>query len=97
MPYKKGQSGNPKGKPKGATNRTSEEVRLALLKLFDDNLNKLQKDIDSMQPKDRAYLLVNLAKHVVAAAVNPDQLTNQQLEQIVAYLQKQQNEANIKR
>ena len=86
MPYKKGQSGNPKGKPKGSANRTSEEIRQSLLKLLDDNLAKLQKDIDGMTGKDRASLLINLAKHCTPAAMNPEKLTEEQLIQIIQYL-----------
>ena len=92
MPYKKGQSGNPKGKPKGSANRTSEEVRKSLLKLLDDNLAKLQKDVDCMLPKDRAYLLINLAKHCTPPAMNPEKLTIEQLEQIIQYIR--DNEIN---
>jgi len=31
MPFKKGQSGNPTGKPKGATNHVNRELKLAIL------------------------------------------------------------------
>ena len=92
MPYKKGISGNPKGKPKGAKGRTSEEVRQSLLKLLDDNLVKLQKDIDGMKGKDRAYLLINLAKHCTAPALNPEKLSEEQLLQIIDYIK--QHEKN---
>jgi hypothetical protein len=35
MPFKKGQSGNPKGKPKGIPDRVSQEARELARKLFD--------------------------------------------------------------
>jgi hypothetical protein len=89
--FKQGESGNPEGRKKGAKGRTSEEVRQSLLKLLDDNLAQLQKDIDSMKGKDRAYLLINLAKHCTAPALNPERLTEEQLLQIVEFL-KQQHE-----
>ena len=74
------------GRTAGTPNRTSEEVRLALLKLFDDNLVQLQKDLKTMQPKDRAVLLVSLAKHITAPAMNPERLTEEQLLQIIKYI-----------
>ena len=86
MPYKKGQSGNPKGKPKGSKGRTSEEVRKCLLKLLDDNIVNLQKDIEGMKGKDRATLLISLAKHCTAPALNPEKLTDEQLLQIIQYI-----------
>lgn len=89
----KGQSGNIRGKPKGSTNRTTEEVRQTLLKLLDDNLAQLQKDIKSMKDKDRASLLINLAKHCTPPAVNPETLSEAALLQIVEYLEKRQHES----
>ena len=84
--FKKGESGNPKGRGKGSRNRTSEEVRKSLLKLLDDNLSQLQKDIKSMKGKDRALLLINLAKHCTAPALNPEKLSEEQLLQIIKYI-----------
>jgi hypothetical protein len=80
--------GSPKygGRVKGTPNRTSEEVRQSLLKLLDDNLSKLQKDIDGMKGKDRASLLISLAKHIIPPGVNPEKLTEDQLLQIIQYL-----------
>jgi len=93
--FKKGESGNPEGRGKGSRNRTSEEVRKSLLKLLDNNLAKLQKDINSMQGKDRATLLISLAKHCTAPALNPEKLTEEQLIQIVQYLR--DHETEVKR
>ena len=90
--FKKGESGNPEGRKKGTRNRTSEEVRQSLLKLLDDNLAKLQKDIDSMKGKDRAILLINLAKHCTAPALNPEKLSEEQLLQIIEYLKEHEGE-----
>jgi hypothetical protein len=75
------------GRTKGSKNRTSEEVRTALLKLLDDNLKTLQSDFNSMKGRDRATLLINLAKHCTPPAVNPAQLTDDQLKQVINYLQ----------
>jgi len=90
--FKKGESGNPTGRPQGAKSRTGAEVQAALLKLLDDNIDALGDDIKSMKGKDRATLLINLAKHLTAPAINPERLTDEQLEQIINYLKKQQDE-----
>jgi hypothetical protein len=84
------QKGIPKtgGRAKGTPNRTTDEVRASLLKLLDKNLTQLQKDIDSMKGKDRAALLVNLAKHCTPPAVNPERLTEEQLLQIIQYIKR---------
>lgn len=89
MAFKKGTSGNPKGKKPGTKNRTNEEVRQSLLKLLDDNLERLQADLDGMKGKDRATVLINLCKIVVPPPVNPERLTEAQMLQIIDYLKTQ--------
>lgn len=91
MPFKKGKSGHPEGRKRGAKNRTSEEIRQSLLKLLDDNLDQLKTDIEGMKGKDRAIILINLAKHCTPPAVNPEKLSEDQLLQILNYLKQQQN------
>jgi len=82
--FKQGQSGNPKGRKVGSKNRST--VRKALLKLLDNNLDKLQTDIDNLKGKDRANFLLGLAKHCTPAAINPEKLSTEQLQQILQYL-----------
>lgn len=87
--FQPGQSGNPSGRRKGAKNRTSAELQQALLCLLDKHLNEISADLRKMKPKDRAALLIALAKHVTPPALNPDRLSEDQLQQIVEFLQKQ--------
>ena len=84
--FKKGESGNPQGRKRGTRNRTTAELQQALLKLLDDNLNELSEDLKALKPKDRATILLNLAKHVTPPALQPERLTEEQLEQIIQYL-----------
>jgi hypothetical protein len=74
------------GRQIGSLNRTTSEVQTALLKLLDDNLKTLQTDFESMKGKDRATILISLAKHCTPPALNLDKLTEDQLIQIVTYL-----------
>lgn len=80
------------GRVKGTRNRTTVEVQSALLKLLDDNIDKLGADIKALNPRDRANLLLNLAKHITPPAVNPEKLTEDQLQQVVEYIKRQKNE-----
>jgi hypothetical protein len=43
MPFKKGQSGNPKGRKKGTKNKTTEEIREAFKQLIESSLPDIQK------------------------------------------------------
>ena len=88
----KGKTNNPYGRPRGIKNKTTEELRQALIRLLDENLENLKKDIAGMKGKDRATLLINLAKHCTPPAMNPERLTEEQLEQIIKYLKENEKQ-----
>ena len=85
--FQPGQSGNPSGRRKGSKNRTSAELQQALLSLLDKHLNEISADLRKMKPKDRAALLIALAKHVTPPALNPERLSEDQIQQIVEFLE----------
>ena len=80
------------GRVKGSKNKSSEEIKQALRMLMSNNLDQLQKDIAGMEGKDRAQLLISLAKHLTAPEINPEKLTDSQLFQVVEYLKKNEQE-----
>ncbi len=53
------------GRTKGAVNRTTAEIRERFTLLLDNNFDKLQSDIDLLEPKDRIKTILELAKFVV--------------------------------
>ena len=63
--YKKGESGNPNGRPKGAVARTTKEMKEALQFIIDNNLYRLQEDLDRMSPGVRWGVLEKLKKYVI--------------------------------
>jgi len=63
--FKKGESGNPKGKPKGAKNRSSEEVRTLLLEFVDKNLETLQVEFNKLDGEKKLSFFEKLLKHVL--------------------------------
>ena len=65
MPFKKGESGNKDGRPKGVANKSTSKVRDAFALLLEDNLPKLRQDLESLKPDQRVRLLLDLAKYVV--------------------------------
>ncbi len=58
MPFKKGQSGNPKGKPKGSKNKS---VRIKIESLIKRNITKIEQEIDTTTPEQRRGFLVDLS------------------------------------
>lgn len=68
MPQPKGKTGNPNGRPKGSINKSTQKIRLAYAELLETNLEKIQKDLDSIdKPEVRLKLLIDMSKFVVPA------------------------------
>jgi hypothetical protein len=74
------------GRRKGSKNRTSLEIREALIEILNNNLARLQTAIENMEDKEAGRLLVSLAKHLTHPEVSPEKLSEEQLTQILKYL-----------
>lgn len=53
------------GRKTGTPNTTTKELREKFTLLLENNFDKLQSDIDLLEPKDRAKTLLELAKFVL--------------------------------
>jgi hypothetical protein len=78
------------GRVKGSKNRTSAEIREALIEILNNNLERLQTSIESMEDKEAAKLLVTLARHLTYPEVSPERLSEEQLKQVLNYLKDEQ-------
>jgi len=66
MPFKKGQSGNEKGRPKGVGNKNLEPIRKAFKDFVEGNLKQVQKDYDALETaKDRLYFILNISEYCI--------------------------------
>lgn len=98
MAFKKGQSGNPSGKPKGTKNKTSELLRGKISQFIEMEFKAIQKDFKKLSPKDRAKLFIDLVPFVVpklqsvSMDLNLEKLTEDQLDQIINELKSRANE-----
>lgn len=48
MAFKRGQSGNPQGKPKGAVNKATQDARQAIALFVDNNAHRLEGWLDKV-------------------------------------------------
>lgn len=53
------------GRPKGAKNKVTIEVKEFLSNFLNENLSTLQEDFDNLESKERLYFIEKLLKYVV--------------------------------
>ena len=92
MPFKKGQSGNKAGKPKGAANKTTTDLRKWINQFIDNNREQIQKDWKALEPKDRLVMFEKLLKYslptlqATSMDLSFEKLTDEQLDEIINQL-----------
>jgi len=64
------------GRTKGAVNKTTAEIRERFTLLLDNNFDKLQSDIDLLEPKDRIKTILELAKFVIPTLRSTELITD---------------------
>lgn len=80
--FTKGNKGG--GRPKGSKNKATSELRQIIQDFLDSNINKLQNDFDSLEPKERIdtiiklmdFALPKLQRSTIDHTVNKDEITS---------------------
>jgi hypothetical protein len=60
MGLKKGQTNNRKGRPKGSENKVNKPIRECITSLVEKNMDKFQDVYDSLEPKMKMKVLIDL-------------------------------------
>ena len=65
------------GRKAGSLNRATKDIRDAFTLLIENNLSKLQEDLNGLEPKQRVKLLLDMAQFVVPKLRNVDLKTDE--------------------
>ena len=65
MPFKKEQTGNPNGRPKGTPNKVTSDLKTWINALISKNLSGIEKDLKGLEPKERIQIFEKLMQYVV--------------------------------
>lgn len=84
-----------KGRPKGSKNLNTMEIRQFYQDLVSQNLPKIQKDLDELEPRERLRYLTEITRYVIpslkAVTGGIDDLTEEQFNEIVSRLRNEYN------
>ena len=70
MAQKKGQTGNPAGRPKGSPNKQNKALRILIMNFCEDNFDGILKDWAELPAKERIRLYIDLLGYVLPRLEN---------------------------
>ena len=65
MKYKKGVSGNPNGRPKGAKNKVTAALIERVEQLIANNFETLESDLRELEPRERVKAIISLLNYAL--------------------------------
>ena len=90
--FQKGQSGNPKGRPKGSQNEKTKYIKDWLISLIGSNAKDISQSFRNLPMKERCkfissvlpYVLPKQTESSVKANVDLNSLSNEQIDNIIS-------------
>jgi len=87
MAFKKGMSGNPDGRPRGAKNRTTEELRQMLQSFLEGKLDEIDEIWRGLDPWQKVQFIDRLLKHTLPTPLHElEKLSDEQIDILIQKL-----------
>jgi hypothetical protein len=92
MAFKKGQSGNPNGKPKGAKNKINQDLRDKISLFLNGEFATVTNEFKLLDPKDKLKFYTDLLQYglpklqATSLEIDFEQMTDEQLDYIIEQL-----------
>lgn len=89
MPFEKGNSGNPGGRPKGTGNKLTMQLRETISNFLEKNFESVVKDFESLTPRERLKFYCDLLQYglpklqAVQMQTDFEKLSDEQLDFII--------------
>ncbi|HRO47687.1 DUF5681 domain-containing protein [Agriterribacter sp.] len=89
MAQRKGQTGNPNGRPKGSPNKATKDLRRWVTTFIESQTDQIQQDWQQLEPKDRIVLFEKLLKYslptlqATSLTTDLEKLSDEDLDRIV--------------
>jgi hypothetical protein len=93
MPFKKGQIGNPNGRPKGGVNKISAEQREYLRDFLMKNKEKFEEHVENLKSKDYVLMYIALMQYILPKPATAELREVPKLEEFVAMTSEERQEA----
>lgn len=79
MPFKKGNTNNPNGRPKGSTNKATAETRAIIMKVVHGELENIDALMGELSAKERLDVTMKLLCYVLPKATAPEPISEMEL------------------